>query len=337
MLHEDVILGMCTDKDSLLRQVDEYTLYCHYLGFEPDVRGRAYASPLREGDDTPSFGVFYSKYRKDVEFMWKDHAYVNPVTKVSGITGDIFTLVSMMFGYTTFIEALNHIKDDFGLGKYAEKREKVIQAIAPERVEYNISIKSRPFTPRDLSYWAQFNVNRNILQQYNVYAVQCYWMIRDQRFPTYPNSACYAYRIWDKYQIYKPFEDKKRKFRNNWGDLYVPGFEQLQYNSDLLIITKAYKDIMTFRSFGYEAVASKGEDIPLPDKFMAMAKQRYKRIVTWQDNDGKTGVEKYYPDLQHYVCPGNPLNGDPKDPSDYCKRFGSEQTAQLFHQTLWNM
>lgn len=334
MFYEDVMLAMCSNKDSLLRMVDEYTLYAHYLEYEPDVRGRSYPSPLRDGDDTPSFGVFYSRHRRDVEFMWKDHAHINS-DGTSGISGDVFDLVAMLFGYTDLQSVFNHIKDDFKLGSFPEKKEKVIKAVAAARVDWQIAIKSRPFTVKDLSYWSQFNINREILQRYNTYAVSCFWMTKTQSIPNYPNSPCYAYRIWDRYQLYRPFEDKKRKFRNNWLELYVPGFEQLTYTSDLLVITKAYKDVMTFASFGYEAVASRGEDVSLPEEFMKMAKERYKYIVTWQDNDGKTGVEKYYPDLKHFTCPGSPATNDPKDPSDYCKRFGAEKTAQLLNETIW--
>jgi hypothetical protein len=145
----------------------------------------------------------------------------------------------------------------------------------------------------------------------------------------------YAYRIWDRYQLYSPFAERRRKFRNNWLENYVPGYEQLEYSSDTLIITKAYKDVMMFRSFNYEAVAPRGENIPLPDGFMDYARTHYKRIVTWQDNDGKTGAEKYYPELEHFVCPGDPTQGDPKDPTDYCKVFGSEATLKLINSTIW--
>lgn len=335
MFYEDVMLGMCSSKASILQQVDEYTLYCDYLGFEPELSGLSYPSPLREGDDTPSFGVFYSKHRVDVEFMWKDHAYTNGKRVGSGISGDIFDLVGLLFGYTSLSDILAHIQDDYNLGKYAGKRERVIKHTAPTKINYQIAVKSRPMGMRDLSYWQQFNVNRALLEEYNTTAVQCYWMVRDQKSPSYPRDLCYAYRIHDRYQIYKPFAEKRKKFRNNWLENYIPGLAQLKRVSDTLIITKAYKDVMTFASFGFESVASRGEDIPLPEGFIEYAKQHYKRIITWQDNDGKTGVEKYYPTLSHYTCPGSPATGDPKDISDYCKRYGPDKTLDLINSTIW--
>jgi len=332
---EDILYDLCITREVLLARVDEYTLYCHYLEFEPELTGSSYPSPLREGDDTPSFGVYYSRKRTDVCFMWKDHAYRDPVTGKTGISGDIFKLVKLLYGYDNESDVFRHIRDDFGLEQFNGKREKVIKAIAPPKVDYQIAVKSRPFTPKDLAYWLQFNVTRELLERYNVTAVAAYWMSKEQRTPSFPKSDMYAYRIWDRYQLYMPAAERKRKFRNNWLEQYIPGFEQLEYNSDLLIITKSYKDVMLFRSFNYEAVASRGEDVPLPDEFMEYARKRYSRIVTWQDNDGKTGVDKYYPDLEHFVCPGNPANGDPKDPTDYCKKYGPTETARLINNTLW--
>jgi hypothetical protein len=333
MFYEDVINDMCSNKQMLLQRIDEYTLYCDYLGYEPDLV-RSYPSPLRDGDDTPSFGVFYSKRRKDVEFMWKDHAYVKDGK--SGVSGDIFDLVAQIYGYTQLYEVLEHIKDDYGISKFTGKQlPRIAKKQAPEPIDFHIAVRSKPFVDRDLRYWRQFNVNRELLTMYNVTSVSAYWMLQDQKTPSYPRDSMYAYRIWDRYQLYSPFAEKRRKFRNNWLENYIPGYEQLQYSSDTLIITKAYKDVMLFRSFGYEAVAPRGEDIPLPTAFMDYAKTHYGRIVTWQDNDGKTGVDKYYPELEHFVCPGDPLNGDPKDPTDYCKVFGSEKTLQLINSTIW--
>ena len=63
--------------EDILERVDEYTLYCSYLGFEPLI-GAKYISPLRSSTDSsvdtdPSFGIYERKYGKGShEFMWKD-------------------------------------------------------------------------------------------------------------------------------------------------------------------------------------------------------------------------------------------------------------------------
>jgi len=334
MFYEDVMLDMCSNKQSLLTRIDEYTLYCDYLGYEPDLV-RSYPSPLREGDETPSFGVYYSRKRKDVSFMWKDHAYVNG-NGTAGRSGDIFDLVGLLFGYTNIIDILEHIKDDYEMGSFPNKRAlQIAKKQAPSQVDWHIAVRSRALTPADQRFWKQFNISPEVLSRYNTTPISAYWMAKDQRVPFYPRTATYAYRIWDRYQLYSPLAEKKRKFRNNWLEYYVPGYEQLRYVSDLLVITKSYKDVMMFDSFNYEAVSPRGEGIPLPAEFMEHAKNRYKRIVVWQDNDGKTGADKYYPELERFVCPGSPETGDPKDPTDYCKAYGPERTLQLINNTIW--
>ena len=45
----------------ILERVDEYSLYCYYMGYEPII-GKKYHSPLRKGDDDPSFVIFERKY-----------------------------------------------------------------------------------------------------------------------------------------------------------------------------------------------------------------------------------------------------------------------------------
>jgi hypothetical protein len=80
------------NEDDILERVDEYTLYCHYLGFEPQL-GMKYTSPIRvradQYDDFASFGMFTSRTKKCVEYMWKDQGL--------GIHGDIFDLVRHLF------------------------------------------------------------------------------------------------------------------------------------------------------------------------------------------------------------------------------------------------
>jgi hypothetical protein len=312
--------------EDILERVDEYTLYCHYLGFEPLIGGR-YKSPIRQAldkdpDDNPSFGIYEAKTRKfgNHEYVWKDHA--------ANKGGNIFKLVQILFGFETKFEAFRKVLADFGISGETDisvPRYKIIEPRFADPVD--IDICSKPFTERDYAYWRQFNVSKEILGDYFVKSIKHYWISKDQKNPSYPKGLGYAYQIWDKYQLYFPHAPKKDKFRNNWIDSCIPGYLQLKYDRDLCIITKAMKDVMCLRSFGYEAVSPRGESIMLPSSFLEYLKTRYKKILVLFDTDGKHKGDEY-PFEKIYVLGGE------KDISDHCKVNGPMHTAELLTQLI---
>jgi hypothetical protein len=207
----------------------------------------------------------------------------------------------------------------------------------PKLVEYeplhtsdiHIRIISKPFTPKELNYWKQYNVGLPLLKEYNVTALQMYWLAKEQEYPSYPKGIGFAYRIWDKYQLYFPKAEKSRKFRNNWTDICVPGFLQLKYDKPLCIVTKAYKDVLCLRSLGYEAISPKSETTMLPELCIEHLKRKYSRIVTLFDNDGKHKAGEY-PFQELHV----PLDTGAKDITDYCAMYGSQRTTELLSLIL---
>jgi hypothetical protein len=315
--------------DDILERVDEYSLYCHYLKFEPYI-GKKYSSPIRLGDADPSFAIFERKYtfgggNLPTEYLWKDQAISSHGPK------DIFDLVEHLFdNVNTRTQAYWKVCGDFGLGGADKMDDGLLIFKEPKFMEpINIKVLSKPFSKRDLLYWQQYNVSETILAEYNVRAIDCYWLTATQQYPSYPKGLGYSYRIYDKYQIYFPFQDKKKKFRNNWIDSCISGLQQLKGN-DTLIITKAYKDVMCLRSLGYDAIAPRGENIMLPELCVSHMVNRYKNIVTLFDNDEKHKAAKY-PFKMLQV----PLESGQKDITDYCAVYGVEQTVKLIKELLW--
>lgn len=307
----------------VLERVDEYSLYCFYLEYDPVV-GDKYTSPLRTGDDDPSFGVFVRRVNRTfpTELMWKDNA------KVGQNFGDIFDLVQYMFNLQSRTAGLWRIAMDFKITKADGTISSAVQWIHKEpkyKEPIDIRIKSGRYRPMDLEYWAQFGVTLPILQAYNTHRVEAYWMTKNQRVGRFPKQ-CYAYQIFNKYQLYQPFE-RKYKFRTDWTDVCVPGMAQTK-PGPLLIHTKAMKDVMTLRSLGFTATAARGENM-LPDpRFNDWAKRNFNRTVVLFDNDGKTGADLY--PFESVIIP----DGLPKDPSDYRKEFGHEATLELLKRLL---
>lgn len=307
-------------EEEILERVDEYSLYSFYLGFEPVIGGKC-SSPLRDGDLQASFGVFVKKYGHPTphDLLWKDSGMKAPNW------GDIFYLVQRLYGLETRFEAILKVCADFGFAEGFEAV-KVLIKIPKYKEPSNIRIHSKPFSYVELAYWRQYNITPEILDEYNVTNVDYYFLYDSQEEPWYPKAPMYAYRIFDKYQLYSP---KPKFFANNWTDVCIPGFKQLK-GTDLLIITKSMKDIMCLRSFGYDATAPKAEN-SIPDElFLKYCINRYKRVVTLFDNDGKTS-EHLYP-FEHLQIP---LTLGAKDPTDYCALHGPNKTLSLINNLLW--
>lgn len=315
----------------ILERVDEYTLYCFYLGYQPMI-GAKYHSPIRRAlglpdDDNPSFGIYESTSRVFVthEFVWKDGA-----VGTSG-AGDIFKMIQLMYRYKTKREAMIKVMADFKIGGHVNDDKPVMQPVEKVYMEpANITIGERPFKSTDLYYWRKFNVTKPLLERYFVSAVSKYWLVESQVTPKFPKGPCYAYRIWDKYQLYFPQEIKHRKFRNDWTEACVPGYLQLEYNSPLLIITKAMKDVMTLRSLGYEAISPRGENILVPKECIALMKRKYERILVLFDNDMKHKGAEY--EFKKVYVPK--LKDTDKDVSDFCNNHGAQKTAEMLRQII---
>lgn len=316
----------------VLELLDEYSLYVHYLGYEPQF-GAKYTSPVRltpaDYDDRPSFGVYPTRIRRDVEYMWKDQG--------NGDTGDIFDLVARLYQLRSRAEALARIKIDFGLSSGAPVTDKMPERLAVVRpqpkIDFKIAVKSRAMNNSDKAWWAKAAWDDELFQFYKVSAIQVYWMTEDGN-PKFPRTPGYAYKVWDRFKLYFPHEPADFKFRNDFtDDRYIEGYQQLQFNSDLCIITKALKDVGLFRKLGVESIATRGEHTPLPPELIAFLKSRYKYVATWMDNDGKHKAEMY---KQEYGLPmlQVPKESGEKDPTDFHARYGLAETESLVYSNL---
>lgn len=311
------ILGI----DDVLSHLDEYSLYCYYLGFEPEIKVN-YNSPIRNDDQSASWGIFATNKAKHCEFMWKDSGG-------RGQSGDIFVLVKIMFGYETREMAASKILSDFGLGPSMQTKVKLFRHIPSPCSIIDIRILSSRFTSNDLTFWKQWNINQTILDQYRTSRVSGYWMSPLQRSPVYTTGLSYVYRIFDKYQLYFPTRNKGEKFRNDLLPEHVMGYEQLNYNSDTLVITKSYKDVMCLRSFGYDAVSPRSENTPLPDTFFPWADRHYKHKVVLFDNDMRHQGDKI-PYSKIYI----PLSTGSKDISDFTRDYSPQHAAELLRSII---
>lgn len=325
---DDYLEGVLLSERAILERVDEYSLYCHYLGFKPSY-GVKFKSPIRNGSDVDSnssFSIFpTTKILAEHKILWKDNG--------NGKSGNVFTLIGLLHDCKDPDKIYRIIDRDFNLGfgngAPIEYKLKPI-AIPDPYVQANIRVKSKPFTQRELAYWASFGISKSTLEYFNVTSVDCYWSYDDQRYPKSHGDMCFAYRIWSKYKLYRPLaKNKADKFRNSFTEKHIEGFCQLKRESKLVVVTKSLKDVMVFYEYGIEAIASHSESNILPQFVLDYLHAHYEHVVIWYDNDGKTQAEKYE-EPKVYV----PIESGEKDPSDYRRRYGHEATHQLIYSTL---
>lgn len=312
----------------ILERVDEYTLYCFYLGQDVAIGGHMISpNVLRKAtkeDHKPSFGVYTRKFgTRDTEFLWKDLG--------TGIHGDIFDLVKLIFGYSRRDEAIVKIRRDFGLGGQPDGilpvfPEKKIRIYANENID--IEVGSKPFTRSDLIFWKQINADEPQLNKYTTTSIKHYWLSANQKYPKYPKGLGFAYRIWNKYQLYFPYGDKENKFRSELTDVCVPGFQQLRKTGDLCIVTKSMKDVICIDTFGFDVVGVRGENILLPPEFIGWLKNNYKRILILFDNDMKHRGNDY--EFEKIYVPR--IKDTDKDTSDFCKNHGPDACYKMLRQ-----
>lgn len=311
----DFLIG----ESGILERVDEYTLYCHYLGFEPEIRVN-YHSPLRDNDENESFGLYPIKNGGNKELMWKDSGD-------RGEKGDIFILVQKLYGYQYREEAVYRIKQDFGLlgdGSGLDHREKVVRHVLKNREKSDYRVLCRRWENDDFTWWNQWNISRAILDRYRVSPLYMYWANPGQKVPSFAPRRGYVYRVYNRYQLYFPERCKGKKFRMDLGEEHVLGLEQLTQQSDTLIITKSMKDVMTLSSYGYEAISPRSENTPMPPGAFQWINSHYKRVLVLFDNDGKHRAE-WYP----YPLITVPLSSGSKDISDFNRDHGPGETREL--------
>ena len=315
--------------ENILELIDDYSIYSHYLGFEPELH-TLYSSPLREGDDDPSFNLFVSKYNNDI-IMFKDFA--------SGKFGGVFKFVSLFLGFS-MRETLEQINSDFDLGLGGEEKKdkfkKVVKKSILKVVKHAVSIKitAREYSKEFLGYWDLLDISVPTLKLYfTKEPILIHFESPDYKAQIVPKSLCISYEIAGHYKIYGPLGERKYKFRNNFPTNYVEGLLQFKYEKEFAIISKAMKDNMFYREhFDFDAAAGTSETNMISEHVMnTHLKGKFKRVYIMLDLDGPgIKAQQKYLDMYPWLIPItlDPMGFDVKDLTDLyreAKKVGKQQ------------
>lgn len=306
--------------DDILLKTTEYDIYRHYLG---EIKiAKLIKSPLRDNDNDPSFGIFIS--RSTGSLLWKDLG--------TGESGNVVKLVKILFNLTTYKSALNHIYNDLSLDN--KKRSVRVVSTTSTKItitsETKIKVKYRSFSVNDYKYWKQYLISKNTLDLYDVNAID-YFCIGNVKVKEYKeNEPMYCYDVYKHRKIYRPKSKKTEKW---YGDLTVydiQGYKQLPQNGDILIITKALKDVMTLKELGYSAIAPPSETSNIPNVVINELKTRFTNILSFYDRDfaGMNGARKLFKTYGiNWIFIPKVYNI--KDISDFASVFGRSKTIEL--------
>lgn len=340
-------MGILTDyveqnllsKANVLRYIDDYSLYCHYIGVELELYTK-YSSPLRIGDDDPSFSIYYSKYLTE-QIWFKDQS--------TGKYGDVFTFLQELMGNGTKASlrtVLLQINSDHSLGLNGEDvgdfKPKLIKSRPLKRDPVEIQVTSYPKETEEFkAYWLALDIPNEVQEMYYAKDVQVIHYISDEHITIVVKTLTISYEIVGHYKVYQPFAERMYKFRNNYLMGFVEGALQLQYEKSFCIISKSTKECMFYRAhWNWDAVAGTSENAMISPYFMnEVLKKRYKQVFIWLDPDeaGQVAQQRYldeYPWLEPVVI-GSQI--EEKDPTDYYaaeKLKGKQAEAKLYLENL---
>lgn len=302
--------------EDFIKNIPEYDIYKYYIG---NVKiGSTIGSPFRK-DKNPSFGIYYSKTSN--KLMFHDFA----TNEYGGVIDFVKTMESCNFS-----QAISKIKSI--LGKNSTRTKKPTHEYL--RGNTKIGIVRQQFTEIDKTYWSEYHISEDILKKFRVFSIK-YYLLNDVVKWTYnENSIMFAYKIFNHFKIYRPFEKTINKWRSNCNVNDIQGLEQLPAKGDLLVVTKSLKDVMVLYRLGIPAIAPHSETSKINKDVILDLKKRFNKIIIFYDNDeaGITNSATLYESIKelnniYNICID--IKYKVKDISDFIKKYGKDKT-ELF-------
>lgn len=307
----------------LLDKLTDYDIYSYYVG--QFKIGKLFNSPLRSDDKNPSFAIFKGM---NGGLFFKDHG--------SGEGGNAIKFVKLYKNINT--------KDEL-------EREllRIVRKMNPNSGNairtYSYSVDSgptdigivrQPFTDVDKRYWKQFHISIDTLRKFQVFSIKYFLCNRVVRGTYKETSPMYAYKVDDKFKIYRPLASKYTKWRTNLTNRNVQGLSELPVEGgNLLIITKSLKDVMCLYEMGFNAIAASSETTFIPDDILDSLRHKWKHVIMLYDRD-KTGMLESRKYSRQYKLDAVFVHKrfKAKDISDAVKDNSYNEVKQWLTQTL---
>ena len=260
----------------LLDKLNDYDIYSYYVG--QFKIGKLFNSPLRSDDKNPSFNIFKGN---GGGLFFKDHG--------SGEGGNAIKFVKLIKNIQTRDELerelLRIVRKMNPNQQYVQRTYSTVNSGSTD-----IGIVRQPFTDVDKKYWKQFHISIDTLKLFQVFSIKYFLCNRVVRGTYKESSPMYAYKVIDKFKIYRPLASKYTKWRTNLTNRDVQGLAEIpKEGGNLLIITKSLKDVMCLYEMGFNAIAASSETTFIPDDILQSLRSKWNHIVIIYDRD-KTGM-----------------------------------------------
>lgn len=324
------------DKEYILNRISEEDIFHKYLGIYPNTEDY-FINPTRH--DTHADCKFYRNQSGTLKF--KDFA--------GGINWDCFNVVqSVEYDIHNYYDALRRIARDFNLYGTAINYDVIAdfeRKMQEKRKQAIIKVKRREWEKFDLEYWSgEFIKSTEILNKFNVAAVEYAWLGDDIIYSFSKNDLCYVYWFGGgEYKLYFP-RRKNGRFLQTRGDI-LQGYQQLSEGGDNLVITKSYKDVIVMSTFDIPAIAPMSESILITEEQFGELENRFFNIYSLMDRD-RQGMrmaqqlrDKY--DIIPLLFESENIlfkkKEEPKDFTEQLKVYGTNYMLELIEETKRNL
>lgn len=146
----------------------------------------------------------------------------------------------------------------------------------------------------------------------------------------------YAYKVDNKFKIYRPLASKYTKWRSNLTNEDVQGLSELpKEGGSILIITKSLKDVMVLHEMGFNAIAAASETTFIPEDILATLSTKWSKILILYDRDA-TGMSNARKLSKKYGYDAFFIHKSfkAKDISDAVRDNGFDKVKQWLTKTL---
>lgn len=288
--------------------IDDVEIYLKLLGYIPDTKHK-YKSPFST-DNNPSF----SFYQRET-LLWKCFSS-NKSGNAIGLVAEVCNL--------SYKEAIDHIYNKYPLRRNFIPFKREVSKPA------NIQVLLFEKVPSSFyKYWEDFHVSKETLDLYNIKPAKEVWLNNYLLTSYTDKNPVIRYLINGKYKIYQPYS-KKNKWISNCRTIDVQGYKQLPATGDLLIISKAMKDICVWRELGFDAIALSSETANLSVDLVEEMRSRFKNVLCFLDNDnaGLETMNKYH-ELHQISFTYIPVELDCKDLAQFVSLYGLDGANEL--------